>query len=162
MAHACHKFFYITWEMAIAGSWGCFWCDSFAQNAASGGYLPRECEMSAVFAGLSCASYSFIFAHLPELSLTMCKWTVVGPCYAPCPAVCNGFLSLLELQILMCCLCQWSPVVILQQTTHLPIPGGLQKSEIYMGLATTRKQAGNRSQWNWDKPAGSEKLIQRQ
>lgn len=159
MARVCHKSIYITREIAIAGSWGYSWCGSFAQNAVNGRYLPREREMSPIF---SCASYSFIFAHLPELSLTGYKWSVVGPCYAPCPAVCNSFLSLLELQILRCCLCQRRPVAILQQTSHLPIPGGLQKSEIYIRLATARKQAGNHSQQNWGKPAGLEKPVQRQ
>lgn len=37
-------------------------------------------------------------------------------------------------------------MVMLQQTSHLPIPGGLPKSEISVGLATTRKKPGQHSQ----------------
>lgn len=138
------------WELRMFLVW------SLSQNAASGGYLPREYEVAAVFAGWSCASDSFIFAHQPEPSLTMYKGTAGGPCYSPGPALCNSFLPLLELQSLRSCIYQCSLVVILQQTSHT-----LQKLEIYMELATAREQAGNHSQWNWDKP-WSEKLIQRQ
>lgn len=49
----------------------------------------------------------------------MYRWAMVGPCFAPCPAVCSSFLSLLL--FLMCCLCQRSPVAVLQQALHLPM-----------------------------------------